>query len=156
MRALRYSIAGLVAAVGLTVQTALAGQGQLYMAGDSLHQIVLDMTLATGGIITINYVSPASPVVHGLHLTLIETHREAEVHYFSVLRNGRKCASLDLRPSQNADIILADVNDRTFAFSRISESAVKVQRQALQHVADSQRGFPNKGLIKGYTFLSQC
>jgi hypothetical protein len=106
--------------------------------------------------INIAYVSPGSPVVHVVHLTLNKTNSDGEADYFAVFRDGRQCGSLNLRPSKNDNIVLATTEERTQAFSRMSEVGVRALFSALQRTADLQRGYANKGLIKGYWFLSEC
>jgi len=133
-----------------------ADQEKLYSAGSTLTQVTLKVVGSDDATIEIAYVSPGSPVVHKVHLILTKTHSDGVVDYYSVLRDGRKCGSLDLRPSARAGILLADANGSTQAFSRVSQAAMQVQLNALQHTADLQRGYPNKGLIRGYSFLSQC
>ncbi len=70
-----------------------AGQEKLYMAGNVLNLIVLEIVAPDSAKVRIAYVSPGSTLIYEVHLTLARTRSEGKVDYFSAFRDGHQCGS---------------------------------------------------------------
>jgi len=159
MRAVEWAFTAILAitlALVANISYGAASQRALYMASNVVSTIILEIESEDRAEIKIAYVSPGSPTVHNVYLTLTKTHSAGATDYFTVVRDGHECASLSLRPSKNAKILLAATASGTQALSLTTDAEVRTYLQELERTAALQRGFPNKGLTRPYSFLVNC